>query len=329
MTRIPHILSSANVTVYLDGQPNVVPVGTAQYDLVLAAIGAGSEQGVRDAINVRQAVVNMSQGKITLNGSTLTYDGRPMHGALVNRILTTVKDAGNAGPLILFLENLMSNPSKRAVDELYGFLEACDLPITDDGHFLAYKKIRNDYRDIYTGTLDNSVGQVLEVPRNSVDEDKDNTCSFGLHFCSKSYLPQFGRGDGNRIVVVKVNPADVVAIPSDYRNAKGRTCRYEVMDEVTTDGSDVAEELKSGYEGKYAKPAPVAPAAATVAPVAAAKATASASPVGVGSLTDQQVRNIRALLAENWPLSSIAKSEGTSARTVARIRDGETYTNVK
>lgn len=321
MTRIPHILSSANVTVYIDGQPNVVPVGTPQYDLVIAAINAGDLQAVRDAINIRQSVVNLSQGKITLDGKTLSYDGRPLHGALVNRILNVVKDAGNAAPLLLFLENLMANPSMRAVNELYGFLEACDLPITDDGYFLAYKKIRDDYKDIYTGTMDNSVGKVLEVPRNSVDEDKNNTCSYGLHFCSKSYLPQFGRGDGNRIVIVKINPADVVAIPSDYNNAKGRTCRYEVIDEVTTNGGDVAEELKAGYEGKYAKP--------TVAPVAAPTAKASASPVGVGSLTDQQVRNIRDLLDENWPLSSIAKSEGTSARTVARIRDGETYTHVK
>lgn len=327
MTRIPHILSSANVTVYVDGQPNVVPVGTPQYDLVIAAIGAGDIQAVRDAINIRQAVVNLSQGKITLDGTTLSYDGRPLHGALVNRILTVVKDAGNAAPLLLFLENLMSNPAKRAVDELYGFLEVCDLPITDDGHFLAYKKVRADYLDIYSGTMDNSVGKVLEMPRNAVDEDKERTCSAGLHFCSKTYLPQFGTyGTTDRIVVVKINPADVVAIPKDYNNAKGRTCRYEVVDEITTEGKTVAVELKAGYEGKYAKPAPVAPVAA---PVAAAKATASASPVGVGSLTDQQVRNIRDLLAENWPLSSIAKSEGTSARTVARIRDGETYTNVK
>lgn len=322
MTRIPHIISTANVTVYIDGQPHVVSSGTPQYDLVIAGIEAGDLQAVKDAINVRQSVVNLSQGKITLDGNTLQYDGRPLHGALVNRILTVVKDAGNAAPLLLFLENLMQNPSKRAVDELYGFLEACDLPITDDGHFLAYKKIRSDYLDIHSGTMDNSVGKVLSVPRNSVDEDKNNTCSFGLHFCSKSYLPHFGSYGGSRIVVVKINPADVVAIPADYNNAKGRTCRYEVIDEITVDTSsgDAATEIKPGFENKYSKPA---------APVAPAVDTAPAGSVGTHSLTDQQVRNIRDLLDEGWPLSSIAKSEGTSARTVARIRDGETYTHVK
>jgi hypothetical protein len=141
-------------------------------------------------------------------------------------------------PLVLFMENLMSNPSKRAVDELYGFLEKNSLPITPEGHFLAYKKIRDDYKDIYSGTMDNSVGQVLEMERNGVDDDKDRTCSSGLHFCSESYLPHFGTGHGNRVVILKINPRDVVSIPSDYNNAKGRACRYEVIGELNVDASD-------------------------------------------------------------------------------------------
>jgi hypothetical protein len=36
--------------------------------------------------------------------------------------------------------------------------------------------------------------------------------------------------------VVKINPADVVAIPSDYANAKGRAWTYEVVDEIDNPG---------------------------------------------------------------------------------------------
>jgi hypothetical protein len=97
---------------------------------------------------------------------------------------------------------------------------------------LAYKKVRDDYLDIHSGTMDNSVGQIVEMERNEVDDDKDRTCSAGLHFCSKDYLPHFGSGDGNRVVILKINPRDVVSIPSDYNNAKGRACRYEVIDEM-------------------------------------------------------------------------------------------------
>jgi hypothetical protein len=33
-------------------------------------------------------------------------------------------------------------------------------------------------------------------------------------------------------MVVKINPADVVSIPNDYSNTKGRTWRYEVVGEI-------------------------------------------------------------------------------------------------
>jgi hypothetical protein len=68
------------------------------------------------------------------------------------------------------------------------------------------------------------------VPRNCVDEDPDRTCSHGLHVCSFDYLPHFSHANGH-VVVCKVNPADVVAIPRDYNNTKMRVCRYEVVGE--------------------------------------------------------------------------------------------------
>lgn len=338
MTFIPHIRTANNVTVYIDGQPQVVAVGTPQYDLVLAAIDAGDIQAARDAINIRQSIVNQAGGRITLDGTTLLYDDRPMHGALVNRILEVVHNAGNAGPLLLFLENLMENPSLRAVEELYGFLEACMLPITEDGHFLAYKKVRSDFKDIYSGTMDNSVGQVLEMPRNSVDEDKDRTCSSGLHFCAKSYLSHFGSWDssGNRVVVVKINPRDVVAIPSDYNNAKGRACRYEVVDVLDTSaGTDTngTESIRDNYEDKYSRDDEGSNRWGDGddeddAPQVRSPIHLPRFP-GTHSLTDAQVRDIRDMLDDDWTIVGIARVIGTSERTVARIRDGETYTHVR
>jgi hypothetical protein len=100
---------------------------------------------------------------------------------------------------------------------------------------LAYKKVRHNFFDVHSGSMDNSVGKVLEMERNKVDDDKDNTCSTGLHFCSQSYLNHFG---GDRIVIVKINPRDVVSIPSDYNDAKGRTCRYEVIGELGVEAED-------------------------------------------------------------------------------------------
>jgi hypothetical protein len=70
------------------------------------------------------------------------------------------------------------------------------------------------------------------MPRNEVDDNRSNLCSDGLHFCSFSYLGHFGSGAGNRVLIVKVDPADVVSIPADYNDAKARACRMEVIGEI-------------------------------------------------------------------------------------------------
>ena len=156
------------------------------------------------------------------------------------RLIQMYQEGFSIEPMINFMENLMQNPSKRAVTELYGFLEKGALPITPDGSFLAYKKVREDYKDCHTGSMDNSVGQIVEMERNQVDDDKDRTCSTGLHFCSQSYLNHFG---GDRTVILKINPRDVVSIPSDYNDAKGRACRYEVIGELGVKPEDAFTEI--------------------------------------------------------------------------------------
>lgn len=161
-------------------------------------------------------------------------DGVQMHGVLVDRMLEMVALDLPLGGMIRFMENLYMNPSETARDELYLWLEGGDLPITDDGHFLAYKYVNQNYRDCYSGKFDNSPGKIVQLAgRHEVDPIRDNLCSHGLHFCSKSYLGSYSHG--KFIVLVKINPADVVSIPSDYNNAKGRTWRYEVLRDVTAD----------------------------------------------------------------------------------------------
>jgi hypothetical protein len=86
------------------------------------------------------------------------------------------------------------------------------------------------------------------MPRNQVDEDKDRTCSKGLHFCSIKYLPHFSDHNGGHTMMVKINPADVVAIPADYNNTKGRCSRYEVVNEYTEDWRSKLGRGESGWD---------------------------------------------------------------------------------
>ena len=225
------IIPNVSVGFFHNGTWLTANKSHAQYTAIEAAVGSGDFEGAAKLISLKEAVSVAIQGSdIELKGNQLYYQGDVVRGILGKRILEMIKLGYNCKPLEAFLRNLMENPSSRAVDELYGFLEASKLPITDDGHFLAYKSIRQDWTDHHTGTMDNSIGAIVEMPRNKVDEDKDRTCSRGLHFAAHEYAKGFG--SSGRMVVLKINPRDVVAIPSDYNNQKGRACRYEILEEV-------------------------------------------------------------------------------------------------
>jgi hypothetical protein len=225
----PYLIQGSNVVVVIDNKPHTISKTHITYQKVVDAIKAGDWDALPDIIEPKKVVLNYGAGNVEIQGETLFWKGKELHTTLASKMIAMLQEGFPIEPLVNFMDNLYQNPSKRAVDELYGFLEKGNLPITPEGHFLAYKKVRADYLDCHSGTMDNSIGQVVEMERFDVDDNKDNTCSSGLHFCSKDYLNSFG---GARTVIVKINPRDVVSIPSDYNATKGRACRYEVVGEL-------------------------------------------------------------------------------------------------
>ena len=225
----PFIVQGNNIVVVIGNKSHTVSKTHITYTKVLDAIKAGDWETVKDVIEPKKMVLNYGAGNVSIQGEKLFWKGDELNTGLARRMIQMLQEGFPIEPMVNFMENLYANPSKRAVTELYGFLEKNNLPITPDGHFLAYKKVRANFFDVHSGTMDNSVGRVVEMERNKVDDNKDQTCSTGLHFCGMSYLSSFG---GERTVIVKVNPRDVVSIPSDYNEAKGRACRYEVIGEL-------------------------------------------------------------------------------------------------
>ncbi len=202
-----------------------------KFDEICEAAFADDYEGADKLLDVKKAVDQMISGSaVSLVGDTLFFEGEVVSGLLGERILEMSRMGLSVTPLVAFLGNLRDNPSSRAAEELYGFLEVSRLPITEDGHFLAYKSVKQDYTDHHSGTISNKVGEVISMTRNKVNEDKDQTCSYGLHFAAHEYAEGFG--SSGRMMVMKINPRDVVSIPSDYSNQKGRCCKYEVIEEV-------------------------------------------------------------------------------------------------
>lgn len=224
--------SESFITVINEGVVCTVDSSHEQFDNALEAVKIGDIQKVLTLINTKEALKTYSKGDIKIIGHQVLYKDVVFDTGITKRIIREMYNERPYEHLVAFFERLMHNPSRDAVYQLYGFLVHNDIEITDDGYILCWKRVSKDYKDLYTGTIDNSLGMVVSVPRNTVDENKNETCSHGLHVAAKSYLPYYGGGRGV-IIQCKVDPADVVAIPTDYYNAKMRVCRYTVLKDVT------------------------------------------------------------------------------------------------
>jgi len=175
---------------------------------------------------------------VNCDNGVLNWDGIKMPNMFTSTILDMVKQGFPFEPMLNFLDNMSQNPSDHAIVELFDFMENKHMPITMDGHFLAYKAVNPNFKDLYSGTFDNSVGSVCSVPRSQVDGNRDNGCGKGLHVGAIDYAKSYGGinldedGDndgGNQLMICKVNPRDVVSVPTDCKFQKLRTCRYEVV----------------------------------------------------------------------------------------------------
>ena len=191
--------------------------------------------------NSLSAAIASTEGFEIINGETY-YDGYKLPKAFSDKIVSIVRDGLPLDNFVKFWQNLEKNPSFHVVNEtgFFEFLEYQELPITDDGCFLAYRGVSDDYWSVQgslttkvlqgqvssTGKIFNGIGEVIEVQRNGVSDDRNVHCHEGsLHIGSLDYA----RGWGSRIVIVKVNPMDVVSVPTDCNSQKCRVSKFEVL----------------------------------------------------------------------------------------------------
>jgi hypothetical protein len=229
---VPFMFVDGNLTLVLNNKSYQVLPDHINYRMILDILPTASSEELLKVVDIEKAVATFSDGLVEIKNGQVTYEGEVVHGSISKRILEFMSKGLPFQPLVNFLNNLMENPSMQSQKELYDFLEHEHLPITEDGHFLAYKAVRNDYKDKYRGVFDNSVGQVVKMQRAKVDDDRARGCSDGLHAGALNYVAGYGSVEsGDRIVIVKINPRDVVSVPSDCNCEKLRTCRYEVVGE--------------------------------------------------------------------------------------------------
>lgn len=352
--------SIKNVTVFVDGKPRTIDASAPLFNAVFDALKNQDVKKLSALFQVKKSIAEISNGRFKIyDDETLMFDGKEVKNVLVSRMVAMLRSGLDVTPLCLFLENLLSNPSQDSINETYLFLEHNDLPITEDGHFLAYKAVRYDFMDCHSGTFDNSPGKTVEMPREGVNPNRHETCSTGLHFCSRSYIGIYS-GGSNRLVVVKINPRDVVSIPSDYNNAKGRCCKYVVLEEISwtahivdnfaasdkpvvnpatpetdedSDGNDECPECGEYFSFCCCEDDPECGICGgnhyTEDHEDEEEETEEAATNTSGKLSVHEVREIRKLLdAGNLSLTAIGNMFGVHRTQIQRIRDGISYANV-
>ncbi len=227
---VPFMWVDGNLTVILKNKAHQVIPDHTNYKLILEALPTATEDELLELVDIEKAVATFSDGQVSIVNGKVMFEGEEVHGSISKRIIEFMSKCLPFEPLVKFLENLMQNPSMQSQQELYDFLEHENLPITEDGCFLAYKAVNSDFKDKWRGTFDNSVGQVCEMRRAKVDDNRGRGCSSGLHAGALNYVANYGSVDaGDNIVIVKINPEDVVSVPSDCNCEKLRTCKYEVV----------------------------------------------------------------------------------------------------
>ena len=295
--------NESSLTVFLNGVMYTVASDAPNYKKAWEAVKSKDEVAIEAALNVatqvHQAfanVVGTTEG-LVVSGSGVTFRGKPLHNVLSDRIMEFISEGVDVTHLVKFLQNFLQNPMvqlvqnpdvlslmglsadaasqqvNQFVDDFYAFLNHRNLPITDDGCFLAYKTVDGGYwskrggtaklvqgRVDSSGRIYNAPGEVIEVTRDSVDPNRHAECSYGLHVGCLEYSGPGGsyNNSGDKVVVVKVNPADVVAVPPDYNRTKMRTVQYEVIQDyisplnrpVYTTGQQLVEEAVEEYRGE-------------------------------------------------------------------------------
>jgi len=220
-----HVLGNSIVLNY-DGNTEVIAKDDKRFDKIIECIKEHRLDDIQDI--VESNVKYFTEQGLTLIDGIVHVNDVPLPHELSGRIMAYKEVDLPFDSLLKFWDNLKQNSSFNSRQMLFKFLEHNGHPITEDGCFIAYKGVTNDFKDRHTKTFDNSVGNVCEISRSQVDDNPNNTCSSGLHVACYDYAYNWAGNDGHT-VEVKVNPKDVVCVPTDYNGTKMRVSKYEVV----------------------------------------------------------------------------------------------------
>jgi hypothetical protein len=235
MKFVAHLFSQDGIlTATVDSSTYLVNKSHVNYNGLIRAFKDNNADEFVRLYNVSTAINKAFDGSgVKVVNDQVYYNGEVVDHSVATRILQLIKEDQPVQYLINFLDKLFQNISWNSRQQGFRFLEHKNLPICPDGDFLAYKTVSSDYLDKFSGTISNHVGAVIDWrhKRHLISDDPSSHCSQGLHVGALSYAGPGGwyNNVNDKVVIVKVNPADMVSVPNDHSYQKMRVCRYEVI----------------------------------------------------------------------------------------------------
>lgn len=244
-----------NVTVFRPGdKPLVARSDHMNYEKIIEGLLKDDEK-VYDLFDVSFAVGMKFQrltDRITVANGQIFIDGEQMDNALIEQIVRFLQEGvEDWKPLVKFYDNLLQNPNPESVTELYSWISAHNITITEDGMILGYKglqKVTDKNKDsgyayesasagkaivdgvVYEGRIPQDVGAIVEMPRSDVEYNPRQDCGVGLHVGDHAYARSYARPG---FFEVHINPRDVVSVPD--HGQKLRCCRYVIAKNAKPD----------------------------------------------------------------------------------------------
>lgn len=276
-------------TFMVDNELVPLKVSEADRPKVYAAISEVLETPITDIDKTGAILYNLMspEGRVRTQISNSSYLSKNMsiingiikfgdfilEETLSNHILSLLdeknvpKDEKLWKSYVTFLDNLHQNVNEDIRKQLFRWMEyenkaGNGFAITEDGCIVGYKGCNGSVLEpisAFAGTaivdgveikgqIPNKVGSVVQMPRSEVQYDPSVGCAQGLHVGTRNYAINWAP----ILLLVKVNPRDVVSVPYENDSQKMRVCEYTVL--KVTDASDEHERF---HPSSYTDPAEV------------------------------------------------------------------------
>lgn len=232
--QVPFIFSGDKLSLILKGKHYILSTSDFNFKETYEGLKNNLNQDElikivnRKQETVSEYVSRQNAPGVVVKDNKVYVNGEELHNVIVDRIIDFKNRNLPFKHLLKFVEKISQNPSYNSRNQLYTFLENKDLVITEDGDFLAYKAVLSNYLDKYSKTIDNSIGRTVTMDRSQIDDDPNTHCGKGLHVGAMNYVKWYGKSN-DKVVIVSVNPKDVVSVPKDHSFTKCRVCKYTVL----------------------------------------------------------------------------------------------------